>query len=218
MPEITRVLVTPDDYSGVNVDGYEEIIHVDLANTGYWFLDSLYYLEYATHVLKAHGYDRALFLDADTYICEPVYELYDLLEVFEVVAAHAPARFTTKSAYNLPVAFPELNVGVMLFWLYDIGGFVLDWKERYQEDKELYKNNDQGSLRDILWKTCKGDFDFRYHIIPPEYNCRFNFDCFIATDPKILHGKSENYEQTLAKIKAIGRRMRSWKQGEVNYP
>jgi hypothetical protein len=215
MPDIQRILITPDrNILGIRAT-YDKIVNVPEVNTGYWFLDSLHYLVEGAKQIER--YSRIMFLDADTYICEPVPELFNMLSKFNIIAAHAPARFTTDNVNNLSSAFPEVNVGVFLFHACD-DDFLLAWRDQFEKHREIYKNNDQGPLRDIIWQTLYDNEKFRYHIIPPEYNCRFNFPCFLATDPKILHGRSEDYEKTLAKIKALGRRMRSWKQGEVNYP
>lgn len=214
MPEVQRILISPDAHFTV-FKHYERVIEVPEVNSGLWFLDSLYYL--VDGISKLENYARIMFLDADTYMCEPVPELFGMLDEFNIIAAHAPARYTTGNINNLSNAFPEVNVGVFMFHAYD-DDFLRAWRDQFEKHRNVYNNNDQGSLRDIMWQTLYENEKFRYHIIPPEYNCRFNFACFIATDPKILHGKSQDYEETLKKIKATGRRMTSWKQGEVNYP
>ena len=38
-------------------------------------------------------FEKTLFLDSDTELLEPVFELFELLDKFDLAAAHAPVRF-----------------------------------------------------------------------------------------------------------------------------
>ena len=65
---------------------------------------------------------RVLFLDTDTYVTAPLYEVFELLNRFEVAGAHAPWRLArdrrTHAAARIPGipdAFAEINTGVLGF-------------------------------------------------------------------------------------------------------
>ena len=116
-------------------------------------------------------FERTLALDADVWLAEPVPEVFDLLDRFDLAAAYAPWR--EGYPVNVPDAFPEHNCGVVAFRkdviLLD---FMNDWERRFREryrDIEEIKgfHNDQPAFREALYYS-----RVRVATLPAEYNWR----------------------------------------------
>jgi len=80
MPDIARFIVTP---AHIDVDmGKVYTHHIRLSERlhhGKWFLDSARYYEECFAVLKGLGYERVIALDTDTFLCDHLYDLFDML-------------------------------------------------------------------------------------------------------------------------------------------
>jgi hypothetical protein len=118
-------------------------------------------------------FDRSLLLDADTWMVEPVPELFDILDHFDIALAHAPWR----EVYDVgvPLAFPEHNIGVVAYKKSEaFDTFVETWKEQFIEDSVKRSHErvvswfpSQASFRRALYQS-----DLRICTLPPEYNWR----------------------------------------------
>lgn len=152
-------------------------------------------------------YDYTLFLDADTRVVDDISSLFEVLDRFDLAIAHAQHRnhFPTRQKWTteIPYAFPQMNSGVILFKRNKSTIQLLkDWQKAYHENG-FWK--DQVTLRELIWKS-----DLRIHILPPEFNIRFDKYIDIWTEkeaaPKILHYarfKEEhqaNYNESRGKI------------------
>lgn len=209
MPDIDRVIFT----GNVN-QPYKEFDNVyKLPPLKYklWFLKNVHYVNYA--FAKFEQYDKLIFLDSDTYMLHPVYDIFKALDRYDLVAAHAPGRAVCKVVTDVPDVIPEVNIGVIgIKNNKRMRRFIKEWLELYKKHRDIYRNNDQGSLRDMLWKF--DDDEFRYHIMPPEYNMRTicgNFACYPV---KIIHGRLKCYEK-VAKRMNKKQGLRSWNRGEI---
>ena len=63
-------------------------------------VDSVCYLTQVTnscrdkiYPLTDSPYEKTLFLDTDTYVCKPVYDLFTMLDRFDIALAQAPDRY-----------------------------------------------------------------------------------------------------------------------------
>lgn len=166
--------------------------------------------------LKDSPYERTLYLDTDTRCIAPCEELFDLLDRFEVAAAHAPWRLAHASFTDFadwydttvcPLAFPELNCGVILYQ----GGARLDalvdaWEARYLAHREASglgrRCTDQPSFREALYES-----DVNLTILPPEYNVRTPFPYFVGgnSQAKILHGRPPSLDLVAEEINRSSR-------------
>ena len=197
MPEVETWLFSPDD----PVDGFDQCVTLS-GRRGPWFADSIrYWVEAVSHFPDDA---RVLYMDTDTYVCQPFYDLFDLLDRFDFVATHAPGRFTSNTVEVLPDAFPEFNIGVNVFRLSVRTRHLFDdWLARYEKHRDVYGNNDQAPLREALWNSAA-----RLYVMPQEYNCRWMFGGFARYRVKVLHGRGdyERVEKNLNRCEA----MRSW--------
>jgi len=123
--------------------------------------------------MKDAPFDRTLFLDADTWVVEPVPEVFETLERFDVALAHAPWR----EVYDVgvPLCFPEHNGGVVAFRRScELDDVLARWERQFLRDSEERTDErrvgyfpSQASLRHVLY-----DSDLRVCTLPPEYNWR----------------------------------------------
>lgn len=207
MPNLRRVLCTPDNAAK---EGFDEVLRLSPRRYQYWYQDSVHYFNDA---LVRLGAKRLLYLDTDTYVCDNLSDLFEMLERYDFVGAHAPARSTTNTVGRIPPSFPEINIGVLAFRNAPVvEALFRGWEARYDEHPNVYKNNDQGPLREALWH-----WPGRLYVLPPEYNMRWGFGGFAAYKVKVLHGRpwKTTYEAIEARMNAKGG-MRGWHRGEID--
>ena len=209
MPDVQRLLFTPDQ----KVDPGEAFHHVyalPARQHDFWFLDCTCYLSMALQSMAAMGYNSLVYLDSDTLVVEPFYDLFGLLDTFDLVAAHAPGRVTCPTVWPIPDCFPELNIGVIGLWNQPpLRRFVDTWVNQYCAHNKVYGNNDQGSLRETLYNYRVETF--RFYVMPPEYNCRpLGTGVFLKGKARIIHSNSPRIQEMAESInRETG--MRIWK-------
>lgn len=198
MPQLERHLFCEQ------VESVEKIFthkHRIQRTTSPWYVDLSRFVVEGLEILP----ERLLYLDSDTYVIDPVPELWDLLKRFDLAAAQAPGRQTAPTLEPISAAFPEFNIGVIIQRNNERVRRL--WREvltRITTHFDRYGNNDQAPLREAIWN----DGDLRVAVLPPEYNCRFNFGTFVTGRVKILHGRG-NYRAVADSLNSqIG--MRTW--------
>ena len=144
-------------------------------------------------------YDKTLFLDTDTFLCRPVYDLFEMLDRFDIALAQAPDRYQYDLP-DLPDCFTELNSGVIA---YRSTPAVTDLFERWEEtynrmlgqDDDSYR--DQHSLREALYRS-----NVQFFVLPPEYNFRTICPNFAGNhcSVKIIHGRHANLEKVASRL------------------
>jgi dTDP-4-dehydrorhamnose 3,5-epimerase-like enzyme len=150
--------------------------------------------------------EKLVYLDGDTYVCSPFYEVYRFLDRFDLTAIHSSGRITTGSV--LDVEFPEYHIGLIgIKNNAKIKALFAHWLELYNSNLKLYGDNDQGPLRDAIWQS-----DVNTYIMPPEYCFRFPFGGFLAREVKTLHGRSKNMAK-LAQLVNASHKMRTFERG-----
>lgn len=173
-----------------------------------WYLD---YVRLMNEALKL-PYDRFLFLDTDTYMVEPVPEIFEILDIFDIASTIAPARVISPTLLNIPASFAEYNTGVLVFQNNErIEDLFKDWYLFYQDNQELYGENDQAPLREAIWNSS----DALPYVLPFEYNCRFGFGGQAAGPIKILHGRSNDMAGLAARINQ-DTGIRGWRRGDFS--
>jgi len=140
---------------------------------------------------------RTLYLDTDTHVAGNLDELFDLLERFEVAAAHAPG-YTKSPDDGQSDAFYDFNTGVIA--LRDAAAVrdLLALWFRIQSDwtaKPLFPTNlqDQPAFRRAVWES-----RVSVYVLGSEYNYRSVFPGRLVGRAKIIHGRSTNYEKLAA--------------------
>jgi len=172
-------------------------------NETFSFLDNI-------ECLRQTPFENTIFIDSDTEMISPVYELNPLFDKFDLCICHAPNRFSFQLT-DCPQSFPECNTG---FILYKKNEKVLDlFKDWHNICKLMFSNNDkihdQPGFRQALYES-----DLRYYILPPEYNTRTVYPFFKGGNMKvkILHGSPK----TMAKAKKYINSYNGVKVGNYN--
>ena len=133
--------------------------------------------------MKESPFERTLFLDVDTFLCDSPDGLFDLLDRFDIAMAHDP-RYGEPypEGTGVPPSFPEFNQGVVLFRrsveMAAALQSALDWAH------QSGRWDDQVALRIALYHS-----DLRIAPLPPEYNCRFGSFGYLSRPAIILHGR-----------------------------
>lgn len=137
-------------------------------------------------------YDRTLFLDTDTYICEDFSELFGILDNFDIAAVHAPTKIPG-TVNGVPECYQQMNTGMILFKKSpEVKKFCEYWIKIFKSG-----DPDQPSFREALFKS-----NLRIATLTAEYNCRFPFPIFVCGTVKILHGRHEDLPWVAKKINA----------------
>ena len=139
--------------------------------------------------------DHAVFIDGDTLILEPCYELFQVLDDFEIALCLAPQLHHSKAIKSnlhsfLPfvsMAVSEFNGGLIVAKNTEkFRNFVKIWMQLFRICLSREYGMDQASLRIALAKS-----DLRIATLPNNYNFRANLAQSVAGAVKILHCHGE---------------------------
>jgi len=145
-------------------------------------------------------FEQTVFLDTDTYVCEPVPELFELLDRCDIAMAHAPMRIT--GSVPVPASFPECNSGVIAYNMNErTRSLFSNWEKFYAEQlASTGQPDDQPALRRALWES-----EARLSVLTPEYNFRFVLPSFAGRGRvKILHGRHRDMPNLAARLNRSG--------------
>jgi len=159
-------------------------------------------------------FDKNLYLDADTYVDGNIKDIFDILDRFDIVAAHNEARawyhsdFYAEHGIEVPDSFPEYNTGVVAYNDSDkVRSLFESWNEIY--DRLEYERNQPG-FRVALYES-----DVTIGTLPPEYNFMTHTIGFASGDVKILHqGNSDADLQEWAELlnSVPGKKVTTWEK------
>lgn len=169
----------------------------------YWYLDCVNYLNIAFNLLI---YDQFLLLDTDTYVCGDLIDFFTILDRFDIAGTQAIARETQVQRNDIPASFPELHVGAISF---NRNAHVAElfslWLEIYRDNPTFFGNNDQGPLREALWKFKH----VKLGILPSEFCFRYRWGGLISGQVRVLHGREHGtpYEKIAREVNGKGIRV-----------
>ncbi len=156
-------------------------------------------------------YNYTIFLDTDTYIIRPIWEIFELLESGKYHLAAVPdiARF----AHGVPEGFPSLNTG---FIAYDDSEetkeFFALWWEYEQAQTDPWA--DQLTFQKALY-----DSGLKFISLPGEYNLRFIFPVQLWGPVSMLHGRPiESFEGVATMVNACTTEPQLWIPSSKNGP
>lgn len=196
MPDVPTALITDGDGKYPYIDTV-----IEMENPRYDFGDKVFNIHRTP-------FDRTLFLDTDTYVYSDVSELFDVLDEFDLAAAHVPHwGVHDRTSRDVPECYPEFNTGVLAFRDGDPVRDLFDrWREEYERDLDAGENEDQFSFRRVSYES-----DARIATLPGRYNIRYDRIGKVVGEGKIFHGrlldveghglrKSTDVEDAVAKI------------------
>jgi hypothetical protein len=125
-------------------------------------------------IIYGSPYEYTLYLDSDTEILMPIDDIFEVLERFDIAAAHDHKRkghrvsAAIKEYAEIPYAFSEINCGVLAFRKNPRTEELFEtWRQVFYENQAASGGLDQPSFRVALWRS-----QVRPCILPPEYNVR----------------------------------------------
>lgn len=147
-------------------------------------------------LLHRTPFDFTLYLDADTWVVEPVPELFDVLQRFHM--AMSLDDYREVYPVDCPVAFPEFNGGVIAYRLEPpVLKFFEDWATRFRKHHkerdgvshpEVGFFHSQPSMREALYHSV-----LRICPLPREYNWRGTG--YVHHKVKIVHKRPNPEEE-----------------------
>jgi len=145
--------------------------------------------------MAASPFDRTVFLDTDLRVMAPCPELFELLDVYDVAAAHAPG-YAGVAGEPICRAFFELNTGVLPYRRSAATAEMFrQWAEAYETMPHYRGLEDQPAFRRVLWQL-----GIPVYVLPPEYNHRIGFPAFFRSQAKVVHGRVRNYRAAAKRI------------------
>lgn len=116
-------------------------------------------------------FDRTMYMDVDSWLVEPMPEVFELLDRFDV----ALTRCDYRQVYpvDAPASFPEYNGGLIVWrWCNKTDAFFKDWRRRFLRDHATRYDEklvswfpSQPSLREALYHS-----EVRIATLPSEYH------------------------------------------------
>lgn len=136
-------------------------------------------------------YERTLFLDSDTYIAEPLDDLFKALDDYDFLATLAVARgYWYGDETRVPKTFPEMNGGMLAFRnTPTIRRIWETWESEYDKTAVWQKDYgdriwDQPSMRKLLWNY---RHEMRLAVLPTEYNVLSIWGSYLFGKPVVVH-------------------------------
>lgn len=195
MPELP---ITVFSQFSVESPLFEKVVRVQPTQDG--FFDK-------TRWMRETPYDRTLFIDADTYVVEPIQELFSVLDQFDCAATHE--EYVNTDWFNryprpdIPDGFPEFNTGILMLKRSEtVDRLLSQWGDLYRaylEEKPGEKINDQPFFRVAVYYS-----DVRVATLTREYNCKFRGQGYLNGKVKVLHGHV-NFELQPSRVQAAVR-------------
>jgi len=130
---------------------------------------------------------KTLFLDNDVHFLQQIEDVFRILNVFDVVACHAPVRWCQWCDPDVPEGICELNTGVLGFRRSALVNSLLSkWLSIYDSANVAF---DQASFRSALWWAANRGLQI--WVLPPEYNLRTPKPWLVGPGMtvKIVHGR-----------------------------
>lgn len=167
-------------HTDMDVDIFNEVETIPEPNFG--FKDKVYAMKHAP-------YDRNLYMDTDTFVCSEINDIFDILDEFDLAAAHAVTRWTGGLTENpkkpgrtvdgIPRSFPMYSTGVMVFNNNrEVKSLFTKWQIEYDE---AY-HGDQPAFRRVIYNS-----DVRIGTLLPSYNYVAKHAGYSYGEVKIIH-------------------------------
>jgi len=173
MPDIPIAIATDTDIDPKN--SFDRVI--TLENPEYGFVDQI-------DALRRTPFNRTLCLDTDIYMDNSASGVFDLLEEFDIAAAHNHDR-NAFDVSGVTECFPEYNTGVIAYRnTNQFQQFLENWLDNYWSLKQDGNTQNQPSFRKTLYES-----DLRIATLPPEYNLMIRYPGHAVGDVKMFHGR-----------------------------
>lgn len=177
-PDVPIAVYTDEpDYIKAKSSDFDHIIVVD--KPFFSWRDKL--------LMRNTPFEKTIFVDTDTLCIMPMYELFDLLDNFEMlINSNAEGYQNQIDNKYTNSAFPEFNTGLICFRksLLMEKKFFERWEELYVKYESIKLPEDQVSFR-VLISTGL----IKYCWIPAAYNFFIYFPAYTAIPVRLMHGR-----------------------------
>jgi hypothetical protein len=186
MPDVPIALVTNAHVTGAHA--FDHIVNIEEEPVSFPQRFSGFYQKI---VGIAHSpFAVTLFVDGDTYCCEPVYDLFSAARQHGLVAVHAPYKIDGTQIRDPAQHWNvmcETNTGVLAFDKGRLGvGFFDLWKELYRR----HVPSEEGYFSDqSIFRLLLGQLKITPFYMTVEYNLRIGLPNFLHGPVRILHGR-----------------------------
>jgi hypothetical protein len=190
MPDVPVAIFTDDPAVARNAGCFDVVR--ELTDCQHSYIDKL-------RPLVQSPFEWTLFLDTDTYSAAPCYELFDLLDRFDLAVAHAPLRAHFHFPPSCPISFPELNTGVIAYRnTRAFQALVANWLAIFESQPLEY--DDQPAFREALYAS-----NLRFAVLTAEYNLRACFPYFLGgnAEVKIIHARDHCLDEAIATLRSV---------------
>ena len=155
-----------------------------------------------TKRLAESPFQRTIFFDTDTWVVEPIYDVFDLLAKFDIVGVYENTLLHDK-VDGIPSAYPEINTGMVGYRKTPEVWNFLDDVVRTYEDIKSWAAGDQTAFRMCLYHS-----DLRLHVLSSEYNCQIRTAGALMGKVKVIHARNIALATSAKRInRRIGRRV-----------
>ena len=188
MPD-SHVTVFVDDEDGLQEGIYDQVIKIDTPN--YSFYDKI-------HAFLNTPYQKTVYIDTDTFVCDQVADLFEILDRFDVAAVR---DHWSLEKQDCPRCFDDFNTGLVAFCNKPtVIEAIRSWEAiyRYQIENKVDVDHDQPAFRSAIYKH----HDVTVYVLPKNYNLRLTSPIFLGYGffPKILHGRSPDFPSIVRKL------------------
>lgn len=177
MPDVKTTLFT--NIKDVISPCFDEVIVT--GNPGYIWV-------YKYECLLKSTYDYTLHLDADTYVVDSFYDVFEMLDRFDLVLPLS-VHYNSGKVSGVPDCFPELAGGLMVWKRCQI---TTEFLNKVLEAKKLKtKRSDEPFIRWAVYHMS----ELKIGVIPWEYNCVYAHPGYLFSKVKVMHGKRDTIQQ-----------------------
>lgn len=117
-------------------------------------------------------FEKTIFLDSDTWVVEPLDDLFKLLETFDLLVTPDPTPYNYRFEKDeepfslIPAAFGVFNTGLIAYRKGEPATrFLEGWQRNYEDHVARFTVMDQPAFRLTLFES-----DIRFHVLPSCYN------------------------------------------------
>lgn len=128
--------------------------------------------------LLPQGYDSGFYTGCDSYVCAPMYDVFELVEgdIVDVASVHTSGkrRDYVYPACGVPVAYPYMRSALLAFQDHEgTRAFFHLWRELFFDHRKRFRKRmahegpwfpDQGSMRIALYRS-----GLNVAVLPPKY-------------------------------------------------
>jgi hypothetical protein len=133
-------------------------------------------------------YDRAVFLDTDTFVLDDLTPIFQVLDTFDLALLQDVNRGWNYELPDVPLTFSEFNTGVIAFRKSpQVASFFKAWSEEY--DRLRAANgmiNDQPAFRRTLFHS-----DLRVAPLPSEFHFLGDFPNSTLWKVRLIHARGD---------------------------